>query len=175
MSDVRAAFLTYGVPFVGSVLLAVGIAGGVMGGYALFQEQTDRCGQPELSVASAEETERVREGFTPAGGPNVPRLRFADLSPAERRAVEAGIEDPDTEGTVEGSFPNRDAFRRGVLVVAENETRYVTLATDDRCPQVSPLLLPLGLAAGLLGVVGVLTPPLYRRYLAFERRQREDG
>ncbi|RXK46909.1 hypothetical protein [Halorientalis pallida] len=175
MSVAREWLLTYGVPFVGSVLLAVGIVGGVMGGYALVQPAAGLCGEPKITVASAGDTERLREGYAPAGGPDLDRLRMEDLSPAERRAVRAGIEDPGGEIPVEGDTPHLAAFRRGVLVVADGQAHYVTLATENDCTQVSPLLLPLGLAAGLLGVVGVVTPPLYRRYLAFERRQRGDS
>jgi len=175
----REWLLTYGVPFVGSVLLAIGIAGAIMGGFALLQPAVGGCGEPQITVASAQETERLREGYTPAGGPELDRLRIAELSPAERRAVRAGIEDPGEAVPIEGAAPHRGAFRRGVLVVADDRDHYVTLSTADNCTQVSPLLLPLGLAAGLLGVVGVATPPLYRRYLAFERRHpgddRRDG
>lgn len=170
---VREWVLTYGVPFVGSLLLAIGIVGGVMGGYALVQPAIGFCGDPQITVRSAADTERLREGYEPAGGPELDRLRIAALSPAERRAVRAGIEDPGGAIPVEGDVPHRQAFRRGVLVVADGQAHYVTLATENDCTQVSPLLLPLGLAAGLLGIVGVATPPIYRRYLAFERRQRE--
>ncbi|AQL42291.1 hypothetical protein BV210_05990 [Halorientalis sp. IM1011] len=172
---VREWLLTYGVPFVGSVLLAIGIVGGVMGGYALVQPAIGFCGDPQITVYSAEDTERLREGHTPAGGPELDRLRIAELSPAERRAVRAGIEAPGESISVEGATPHRAAFRRGVLVVADGQAHYVTLATENDCTQVSPLLLPLGIAAGLLGIVGVLTPPIYRRYLAFERSQHGDG
>jgi hypothetical protein len=164
--------LTYGIPFVGSVLLAVGLAAGVMGGYALVQPAAGLCGDPRISVTSAGETDRLREGYTPAGGPELDRLRIAELSPAERRAVRAGIADPGEVIPIAGDAPHREAFRRGVLVVADGRAHYVTLATGNDCTRVSPLLLPLGLAAGVLGAAGVLTPPIYRRYLAFERRQR---
>ena len=169
----RDPLLTYGVPLVGAILLSVGIAGGVLGGYAVVQPAAGLCGDPQITVASAQDTERFLAGYEPAGGPSLDRLGIATLSPAERRAVRAGIADPDEGIYVRGTVPHLSAFERGVLVVADGEPHHVTLLTRNDCTEVNPLLLPLGLAAGLLGLVGLLTPPLYRRYLAFERRQQD--
>lgn len=167
----RTTLLTYGVPFVGAVLLAGGIGASVLGVYATVQAPAGLCGDPTLSVASAERTERLREGYPPGGGPTLERLRGAALSPAERRAVELALDSLDGEAAVEGRVPNRAAFRRGVLVAYDGGEYYTTLADENRCVAVSPLAVPLGLATVVLGVVGVLTPPLYRRYLAFERER----
>lgn len=168
----RATLLTYGAPFVGAVLLAVGIGASVLGVYAAVQAPAGLCGNPTLSVATAEETHALREGHTPGGGPSLERIQWTDLSAAERRAIATATETVHGEARVTGQLANRAAFRRGVVVTRESRSYYVTFADENRCVEVSPLAVPLGLAAVVLGVVGVLTPPLYRRYLAFELGQR---
>ncbi|WP_135821940.1 hypothetical protein [Halostella litorea] len=169
---VRDALLTYGVPFVGTVLLAAGIGAAVLGGYGAVQGEAGLCGTPLVGVESPEETERLLSGYG-AGGPTLQRVAFENLSAAEREAFEEALDAPDGEGSVDGAFPNRGAFADGVLVDYGGETYYATLRSDKACTSVDPLLLPLGLAAMAFGALGVLTPPLYRRYAAFERRQAE--
>jgi len=159
-ASLRGALLTYGVPFLGTVLLSVGIAGSVLGGYAIAQTELDLCGDPTISVAGPAESQRL------ATGPNAPsldRLDAEDLSPAERRAIETALEDPGGEADVRGASPNLGAFERGALVEYEGRPRYVTVVSSIQCLGVDPLLLPLGLVAILLGVAGILTPPAYRR------------
>jgi len=166
----RDALLTYGVPFLGTVLLAAGIGAAVLGGYGAVQADAGLCGAPTIGVESPEDTERLRSGYG-GDGPTLRTLSFDDLSPAERAAFEEGVDAFDGEGEVDGPFPNREAFESGVLVRYEGETHYATLRSTRPCTSVDPILLPLGLAAMAFGALGVLTPPLYRRYAAFERRQ----
>jgi hypothetical protein len=166
------AVLTYGAPFLGAVLLSLGIAGGVVGGYSVVQTELGLCGNPIVTVETAEDTERLQDGYG-EGGPTLDRIPLSNLSAAEREAVEAARDASTREGEVDGAFPNREAIERGVLVTADGEAYYTTLASDNECLAADPLLLPLGVVGILLGIGGVLTPPLYRWYLAFERRQGE--
>ena len=167
------AVLTYGAPFLGAILLSLGIAGGVVGGYSVVQTELGLCGNPIVTVESAADTERLVEGYGEGQGPTLDRIPLANLSAAEREAFEAALDSPRREGEVEGAFPNREAIERGVLVTADGETYYTTLASDNECLSADPLLLPLGILGILLGIGGVLTPPLYRWYVRFERRQGE--
>lgn len=169
---VRDALLTYGVPFLGTVLLAAGIGAAVLGGYGAVQADAGLCGAPIIGVESPDETDRRLSGYG-QGGPALQRIAFENLSDAERAAFEEALDAPGAEGAVDGEFPNRGAFENGVLVAYEGETYYATLRSDNECTSVDPLLFPLGLAAMAFGALGVLTPPLYRRYAAFERRQGE--
>ena len=169
---VRQALLTYGVPFVGTVLLAAGIGAAVLGGYGAVQAEAGLCGAPFIGVESPAETDQRLSGYGD-GGPTLRRVAFENLSDAERDAFEEAIDAPGREGSVDGEFPDREAFADGVLVDYEGETYYATLRSDNACTSVDPLLFPLGLAAMAFGTLGVLTPPLYRRYAAFERKQAE--
>lgn len=168
----RDVILTYGAPFVGAVLLSVGLASAVVGGYALFQSELGLCGNPVLHVESAEDTERLLRGHGAGPGPQtLPSIPFEELSPAERDAVREAVGVISQEGTVRGEFPHREMFVQGALVIYDGEPHYATLVVEDQCVEPVPLLLPLGVVSIALGVAGVLTPPLYRRYLEFERRQ----
>ena len=163
----RAALLTYGAPFVGALLITVGIVGGVLGGYAVVQQELDLCGDPTIAVSSAADTENL------LSGPNAPvldRLAFEELSPAERRAFERALDAEDGRADVRGAFPHEPAFRDGVVVEYRGEVRYATVVSSIECLSVDPLVLPLGVVAILLGVGGVLTPPAYRALLAREER-----
>lgn len=160
-----SAFLTYAVPFAGSLLIAVGIAAGVVGAYAPLQGDLGLCGDPTISVSTPAET----EDLVGDGGPSFETLGVDDLSPAERRAFEDALADPFGEGHVRGDFPHRAAFERGVLIRSDETLRYATLTAANRCTAVDPLLFPLGVAAILLGVVWILAPPMYRRLATVER------
>lgn len=140
----------YAVPFVGAVLLALGIAGGVVGGWALLQPAIGGCGNPVIGVDSPEMTQAMIAD-SGDGTAVVETIAFEDLSPAEQRAFEEGIEDVEGDGTVRGEFPNRDAFERGVVVSHEGTERYATLVTMDRCTSIDPLVFPLGVTSMLLG------------------------
>lgn len=167
------ALLTYGAPFLGAILLSLGIAGGVIGGYSAVQSQLGLCGDPIVSVETAEDTARLQQGYGEGTGPTLDRIDYADLSESEQAAFEEALDSTRREGTVTGAFPHRDAIQGGVLVTYEGETYYTTLSSANECLAADPLLFPLGIVGILLGIGGVLTPPLYRWYLAFERRQGE--
>jgi hypothetical protein len=164
MAD-ESLVVVYGAPLVGVLLLTVGIASGVMGGYSVVQQELDLCGHPSIHVASAEASATYAE----PGPPNVQRLSKANLTQAERTAFEEALGAPAREAEIRGEVQHLQAFERGVLVTSEgSEPRYVTLTTRNRCLDASPLLLPLGLVFMLVGTVGILTPPILRRFAAFE-------
>jgi len=164
-ADSESTLFTYGVPFVGVLLVAIGIAAAVPGAYALIQEDLTPCGAPTIAVESPEETDR-RFGDDPPA--TVDRLDFEALAPAERAAFEAALDDPIGEAHVEGSFPHAETFRDGTLVTYEGEHYYATVVAENPCFQAAPLQFPLGVFAIALGVVGILTPPVYRRLVALE-------
>lgn len=163
MAD-ESLVVVYGAPLVGVLLLTVGIASGVMGGYSVVQQELDLCGHPSIHVASEEASAKYAE----PGPPDVARLPVANLSDAERTAFERARDAPTREADIRGEVRPLDAFERGVLVVDDDEARYVTLATRNACLDANPLLLPLGVMFMLVGTVGVLTPPILRRFEAFE-------
>ncbi len=163
----REALLTYGAPFLGTLLVALGIAGGVLGGYAVVQTHLNLCGHATIVVYSPDET-KPKMGATQQDPFRTFTLK--GLSPAERKAFEYAIHTPRDTGDVRGRFVHRAAFRKGVLVTAGGETRYVTIGSVNPCLNVDPLLLPLGIVSILLGIGGILTPPLYRRLLEREKR-----
>ncbi|MFC6973515.1 hypothetical protein ACFQL1_00695 [Halomicroarcula sp. GCM10025709] len=164
-ADDGSVLFTYVAPFLGVLLVAVGIGGAVPGGYAIAQEQIGGCGEPSIAVEGPEETS---QRFA-TSQPQLARFQFAELSPAERAAFREGLADARGEAHVEGSFPNGPAFRNGSLVTYEGERHYVTVVSENPCFQAAPLQFPLGLFAIGLGVVGILTPPLYRKLVALER------
>jgi hypothetical protein len=168
------ALLTYGAPFLGAVLLSLGIAGGVVGGYSVVQTELGLCGNPIIGVETTDETERLLEGYG-EGGPTLDRIPFAALSEAEQAAFEDALDGARREGEVDGAFPNRGRLTDGVIVRYEGQEYYTTLASENECLSADPVLFPLGIVGILLGIGGVLTPPLYRWYLRFERRQGEAG
>ncbi|MFB6304677.1 MAG: hypothetical protein ABEH47_05890 [Haloferacaceae archaeon] len=164
--DEESLLFIYATPFLGVLLIAVGIGAAVPGGYALIQEDITDCGDPTISVESPEATaERVA-----ADGPRLERFAYDDLAPAERRAFESALADPVGEARVDGPFPHAEAFRNGSVVTYEGERHYVTVVAENPCFSAAPLQFPLGVFAIALGTVGVLTPPLYRRLVALEER-----
>lgn len=168
----RDAILTYGAPLVGAVLLSIGLASGVVGGYTLIQSDLGLCGNPVLHVESPEDTERMLRGHGAGPGPQtLPSLTFEELAPGEQEAFRDALGEVNQEGVIRGEFPHREVLLRGALIVYDGEPHYTTLVSENQCVEPNPLLLPLGLISIALGVVGVLTPPLYRRYVEFERRQ----
>ncbi|WP_458189953.1 hypothetical protein [Haladaptatus sp. NG-WS-4] len=160
--------LTYGAPFLGTLLVAVGIAGGILGGYAAAQAELGLCGNPTIVVYTPATSDQYTDSQT---GPALERLRVGELTPAERRAFEEAIGSPRGEAEVRGRFVHRPAFSRGVLVTNDGTIRYATITSTNPCLFVDPLLFPLGVVSILLGVLGILTPPLYRRVLEREQRK----
>ncbi|GCF12243.1 hypothetical protein Harman_01780 [Haloarcula mannanilytica] len=157
----------YLAPFIGVLLIAVGIAGAVPGGYAIIEPDLENCGNPTIGVESPDET---AERFSSDEGPRLPQLTFEDLSAAEQDAFQAAIDDPVGEEQVVGDVPNADAFRRGAIVTYEGEEYYVTIVAENTCFAAAPLQFPLGVFAIALGFLCVLAPPLYRRLIRLEQR-----
>lgn len=157
---------TYVAPFLGVLLVAVGIGAAVPGGYAIVQGELTTCGEPTIAVEDPEATER-RFG---EDGPTLERLAFEDLSNAEQEAFVEALSDPVGEAHVTGQFPHHGAFTNGTLVTYEGERYYVTVVSENTCFDAAPLQFPLGVFAIGLGVVGILTPPLYRRLVELEER-----
>lgn len=166
MTDDDSLLFVYVVPFVGVILVAVGIGSAVTGGYALLEQQSQTCGNPTIAVESPEET---HEHF----GANPPidfeRIPFEELSRAERDAFEEAVADAVGEAEIAGSNPNRGAFLNGTLVVYEGETYYTTIVAENTCFSAPPLQFPLGVFSLALGVVAILAPPAYRRLVALDR------
>lgn len=153
-----SVLVVYVAPFVGSLLLTVGLAAGVTGGYTVVQNQLGLCGKPTIQVASADATER----YLDPGAPSIRRLSVEELTPAEREAFFRALDAPSREAEIDGEASHLAAFTEGVIVTYEGGPRYVTLASFNFCLQAPPLLLPLGVMSMLVGVAGILTPPLYR-------------
>lgn len=155
---------TYVAPFLGVLLVAVGIGAAVPGGYALIQQDISTCGQPSIAVESPEMTEQRFANRTPS----IDRLPFEELSEAEREAFAGALADPVGEAHVDGPFPNRRAFLNGTFVTYEGERYFATVVSENPCFEVAPLQFPLGVFAIGLGTAGILTPPLYRRLVRLE-------
>jgi len=165
MSDESILF-TYIAPFVGVLLVAVGIGGAVPGGYAIIQEDITDCDQPTMAVEGPEETtERFNESR-----PNLPRLQYESLSEAEQAAFTDALADPRGEARVAGSFPNGDTVRNGSVIVYEGEEHYATVVAENPCFVAPELQFPLGVFTIIFGVVGILTPPIYRKLIELEER-----
>ncbi|MBX0323430.1 hypothetical protein EGH21_10360 [Halomicroarcula sp. F13] len=166
MSDQPESVLfTYLAPFLGVLLVAVGIGAAVPGGYALIQDEISTCGEPTIAVEGPEETARRFAETTP----QVARFDYEDLSTAEQTAFTEALTDPRGEAHVTGDFPNAAQFRNGSIVRHEGERHYVTIVSENPCFEAAPLQFPLGVFAIAFGVVGILTPPLYRKLVALER------
>lgn len=149
VDDEESRVLTYGVPFVAALLVAVGIAGVVLGGWGVVQPAVGGCDTTVISVSTQEQTDHRLANDEWAE--SVDRLEFEELTPAEQRAFTEALERPQREGTVEGEFAHRGAFRRGVVVTHEGTDRYATVASTNECLTVDPLLLPLGVVTLLVG------------------------
>jgi hypothetical protein len=156
---------TYVTPFLGVLLVAIGIGGAVPGGYALVQEDLRDCDTPTVLVEPPERAAAL------AGddGPRLERLAFADLSGAEQSAFVEALDAPRREAHVDGAFPNRPAFENGTLIDYRGDTYYATVVAENTCFRAPALGFPLGLFAIGLGTVALLVPPAYRRLVALER------
>jgi hypothetical protein len=169
--DADSWVFTYGAPLVGVLLVAVGIGAAVPGAYGLIQEDIADCGDPSILVEGPEET---RERFGDDPRPGLARLNFEDLSSGEQTAFEEAVDAPVGEAKVRGDFPNEPAFRNGTLVDYEGERYYGTVIAENPCFQAAPLQFPLGVFAIALGIVGILTPPGYRKLVELEERAGPD-
>lgn len=164
---VGATLFTYGAPFLGVLLVAIGVGAAVPGAYGLIQEDIADCGDPIISVEPADEQ---FQGEPPA---TLRRFTVDELAPDERRAFQRALDDPRHEAHVRGPFPHRASFVNGTLVETADETYYATLVAEHPCFRTAPLQFPLGVFAIALGLVGILTPPAYRRLATLEGRLRE--
>lgn len=164
-----SALFTYGAPFVGVLLVAVGIGAAVPGAYDYIQEDLTECDAPTIAVESPEET---REHFGDDPQLNLRRLSFEELSPAEREAFREALNDPQGEAHVTGATPHLPAFQNGTFVTADGQRHYVTVVSENPCFVGAPLQFSLGVFAIALGIVGILTPPGYRKLVALEERVR---
>jgi len=162
----ESILFTYIAPFIGVLLVAVGIGGAVPGGYAIIQEDITTCDEPTIAVEGPEETEQRFSSSTP----QLPRIAYEELSPAEQEAFIEAREDPIGEARVQGEFPNDDAIRNGSLIIYENESHYVTVVSENPCFIAPELQFPLGVFAIIFGIVGILTPPIYRKLIELEER-----
>ncbi|MFC6717679.1 hypothetical protein ACFQGT_08570 [Natrialbaceae archaeon GCM10025810] len=154
--------LTYVVPFFGVMLIAVGLSSAILGGYVVMQDSFGLCNDPDVEVRA------IEDGDPP--GRTVDRIAFEDLSSAEQRAVEEATTSTLEEARVEGQMENREALLEGAIVEVDGEPYYVRIASQNSCLEAEPLLFPLGSVAVLLGIAGVLTPPIYRKMAGFEER-----
>jgi len=156
--------VTYGAPLFGVLLLAIGIGGGVLGGYAIVQQELSLCGNPTIAVESPAATERrvTAQPYNPA----LPSFAFDELAPAERRAVGEAVARPNGQADVRGAFPHRSAFVQGALVSYRGADRYATVVSRNACLSIDPFVFPLGVVSIVLGIAGVLTPPAYRALVA---------
>jgi len=162
--DENSLVFTYVAPFVGTLLVAVGIAAAVPGAYAMIQTDIATCGQPSVLVESADATEeRLGDGST-----GLSRLAFEDLSEGERTAVREALTDPVGEAHVEGPFPHRAQFVNGTIVEYQGQRHYATTVSENPCFDAAPLQFPLGVFAIAFGFVAILSPPLYRRLVRLE-------
>ncbi|MXV63118.1 hypothetical protein GS429_13780 [Natronorubrum sp. JWXQ-INN-674] len=161
--------LTYAAPFLGVLLIAVGIPLAIVGGYVVMQDTIGLCGDPDIEVRHLEDGERPAE--------TVGDLDYDALSTAEQQALRDAIDSPLEEATVDGEgLENEDDLLEGVVIDVDGERYYVRIASLNSCLEAEPLLFPIGSVAILVGVAGVLTPPIYRKMAGFEERiQRDRG
>jgi hypothetical protein len=165
MADESILF-TYVAPFVGVLVVAVGIGAAVPGGYAIIQEDITTCDAPTMAVEGPEETsERFSEQ-----GPSLTTLDYEELSDAEQTAFDDALADPIGEARVEGEFPNGDTIRNGTIIVYEGENHYTTVVAENPCFVAPQLQFPLGVFAIIFGIVGILSPPIYRKLVDLEER-----
>ncbi|SEV89244.1 hypothetical protein [Natrinema salifodinae] len=162
----ESLLLTYAAPFLGVILIALGIPLSIVGGYVVIQDGLGLCGTPGITATPVEEYD--------GGLETVEELPAEELSQAEREALEEAIDSPLREGIINGESPNRETLLDGAIVPYEDDRYYVQITSQNSCLEVQPLLFPLGGIAILLGIVGVLTPPIYRRMAGFEERMRRE-
>jgi hypothetical protein len=170
--DENSSFLfTYAAPFVGVLLIAIGIGGAVPGGYALIQDELRDCDSPTIVVETPERTAELVEN----DGPALPRLAFESLTDAEREAFVEALDAPRREAHIYGSFANRPDFEQGVIVTYEGERYYSTIVAENTCFRAPVLGFPLGVFAIGLGAVTLLLPPAYRKLVALEEQAEDRG
>lgn len=163
-----SVLFTYVAPFLGVLLVAIGIGAAVPGGYAIIEGPILNCGEPTIAVEGPAATE---ERFND-DRPQIQRLQFEALSPAEQDAFRTALTAPRGEAHVDGAFPNEAVVRNGTLVEYEGEDHYVTFVSENPCFEAAALQFPLGVFSIGLGVVMILMPPLYGKLVDLDRRAR---
>ncbi|SDK74611.1 hypothetical protein [Natronorubrum texcoconense] len=159
--------LTYAAPFLGVLLIASGIPIALVGGYVVMQDTLGLCGDPDIEIRTLEDGER------PAS--TVGDLEYDELSETEQRALREAIDSPLEEATVDGEgLENEAALLEGVVIEVDGQEYYVRIASLNSCLEAEPLLFPIGSVAILVGIAGVLTPPIYRKMAGFEERIQRD-
>ena len=161
--------LTYVAPFLGVMLIVAGLPLSIVGGYVVIQDSMGLCGDPSIEVRHLEAGEEP--------GATVADLEYDDLTAAEREAIREATDSPLEEGTIDGDrLEHREELLEGAVVEVDGERYYVRIASLNSCLEVEPLLFPIGSIAILVGIAGVLTPPIYRKLAGFEERiQRDHG
>lgn len=147
---------------VGAILIATGIGGAVVGGYAAVQEDAGWCNKPTIYVLDAQEADDILES-NGSRGPTLSRIGYESLTAAEQRAIESALAGPDNVGEVKGAFPHAETFERGVIVRRGTEDYYAAVASYDECVAVPALTLPVGLTVVGLGIGAVLVPSFVGR------------
>ena len=160
----ESLMLTYAAPFLGVLLISVGLPLSIVGGYVVVQDGLGLCGEPTITATPADEYDESLA--------TIDEIPAEQLSAAERKALEEAIDSPLQEGVVSGELENRAALLEGAVVEYEGTRYYVQIASQNSCLEVQPLLFPIGAVAILMGIGGVLTPPIYRKLAGFEERMR---
>lgn len=168
MSDdtTDSVLFIYVAPFIGVILISIGIGGAVPGGYALIQDELRDCDSPTILVESSERASELVDN----GGPSLARLDFEELSDAEQTAFTEALDAPRHEAHIHGSFPNRPAFENGTVITYQGNRYYSTIVAENTCFRAPALGFPLGVFAIGLGTVAVLFPPAYRKLVELERQ-----
>ena len=165
----ESLLLTYAAPFLGVLLIAAGIPLSIVGGYVVVQDSFGLCGDPSLEVRHLEEGDPPSE--------TVSALSYDDLTAGEQEAIREAIDSPLEESTIDRDrLEHRGELLEGAVVEVDGESYYVRIASQNSCLEAEPLLFPIGGIAILVGTMGVLTPPIYRKLAGFEQRiQRDRG
>ena len=168
MSDdtTDSVLFIYVAPFIGVILISIGIGGAVPGGYALIQDELRDCDSPTILVESSERAAALVDD----DGPMLARLDFEELSDAEQTAFTEALDAPRHEAHIHGSFPNRPAFENGTVITYQGNRYYSTIVAENTCFRAPALGFPLGVFAIGLGTVAVLFPPAYRKLVELERQ-----
>lgn len=153
----RRDTIAFTVRFLGAVLVAIGIGGAVVGGYATFQESAGLCGTPELEIRSS-------GSAVPSAGS--PALDASDLSSAERAAFVAAVEGPANTAEIDGPISTA-ALRNGAVVGYQGERYYAVIGSLNGCVSVDPLVFALGATLLVLGGVAFVGPTVRRRLESF--------
>ncbi|WP_226041657.1 hypothetical protein [Natrinema sp. DC36] len=165
-ASAESLLLTYAAPFLGVVLIAIGLPLAIVGGYVVVQDGVGLCGNPTITATPADEYEGALA--------TIETLPVEDLTSAEREALEEAIDSPLQEAKVDGEMANRGTLLEGAIVEYEGDRYYVQIASLNSCLEVAPLLFPIGAIAIIVGILGVLTPPIYRKMAGFEERMRNE-